>query len=185
MGIFEGRRVVVLDTETTDLDPYNRLAWDIAGVVVEPDGSSRTFQYFVELTEREIERANQESLEVGMFDERYNQYEAMSKRAVAAALADLTKDAVLAGFTIDFDMEVIRNLMHQFGFTPEWDYHLFDVGTYLAGYLRHEPKLTDWKPRQSELGDYYGVTANSAEHTALGDAEYCESIMRAAGLFDE
>lgn len=174
--------VVCLDTETTDLDPYNRVIWDIGMVRRDVDGDYTSKQLFVELSERQIERADPESLEINNFYDRYNAYSALSPANVAHQVNDFCRGAILAGLCIDFDVRTLEDFVRAHGLIPSWDYHILDLRTlatgYLAGVNLNEPVPVFMS--QTDLADTLPVEQQTedSEHTAIGDAEFNASILK-------
>lgn len=174
--------VVVIDTETTSLDPYNRVVWEIGMVKINPDGTTVSKDFQIELNQREIDRANPESLEIGGFDERYNELEALSRRTVANYVRDFTEGCIIANFAVDFDVRNLTDLLHSYDLQPAWDYHLLDLRSLFVGYLTakgHERGFLDWD--QDAFADEFGVATieEGNRHTALGDAEYAAAMLEA------
>lgn len=175
------QRVVIVDVETTSLDPHERVVWDVGLVIREVDGTYTEQQFFVSLTQREIDRANPKSLDIGGFYERYNEYEALSKGTVAHHVQDVTRGALLAGICVDFDAVSLDNLLRSVGLVPEWDYHLVDIRTLAVGYLNGKsPDSVDFPSDQDTVADLLGIDPIEEEdrHTALGDAKFGAAMLR-------
>ena len=170
------RPVVCVDIETTSLDPYDRLAWDIGMVRRSLDGTYDSRQFFVDLTERQIERADSESLDIGGFDERYNSLEALSPRTVASHVFDFTRGAYMAGICVDFDTRTVGDLLHSQNLTPPWDYHIVDLRALVVG-----AHGVGFNQSQDDLADLMNIERQdeSTKHTAIGDAEFNASLLRA------
>lgn len=183
--------VVVVDVETTDLDPHNRLVWDVGMVVLSPDLQfEQEHQFFVELTEREIKRANPESLDIGGFDDRYNVYEALGKNTAAGKVLDITTGNILAGICVDFDAVSLENLLTPLDKRPAWNYHLLDIRTLAIGYVFGGMKGNEnyedviFPLKQDDVARMLGVEpiSENDRHTAIGDARFGAEILRAVLL---
>lgn len=173
-----------VDTETTSLDPHTRVAWDVALIRRNPDGTEKRREFMVELTNREFVAADPTSLEIGGYDDRYDPVEAISKRSAAAIIADLTDGAVLASATPDFDAHGLANILEAAGLQPKWHYKLLDVTTFASGVLLGKQVWTDdtlWPSSLGECIDEFGIdVSNFARHTAMGDAELHMAVYDAA-----
>ena len=121
------RPILVIDTETTSLDYANLVVWEIGITTIHEDltTSSETFQ--VEVSQRELDRADQASLDINGFDERYNEYEAMSRKTMAHLIHEKTKGQTIATVGTDFDTYGLRVLMATAGLVPEWRYQVIDI----------------------------------------------------------
>lgn len=175
------RPVVVIDTETTSLDPYNRVIWEIGMVKITPEGGTDSRDFQVELTQREIDNADPVSLEIGGFDERYNAYSALSRRTVANYVHDYTDGCYVAGICVDFDVRTLTDLLHSHGLQAPWAYHVLDVRTLAVGYLRGKGSSIPFPSTQDNVATELGidVISEAARHTALGDAEYGAAMLLA------
>lgn len=173
-----------VDTETTSLDPHTRVAWDVALIRREEDGTEKRTSFFVELTNREFVAADSVSLEIGNYDERYDPLEAISKRSAAAIIAEYTDGAVLAAATPDFDALGLANILEAAGLQPKWHYKLLDVTTFANGVLLANGEIEAdnlWPSSLGTVAEILGVTTSeTARHTALGDAEYHMDVYDAA-----
>ena len=173
-----------VDTETTSLDPHTRVAWDVALIRREDDGTEKRRQFFVELTNREFIAADSTSLEIGGYDERYDPVEAISKRSAAAIIAEFTDDAVLAAATPDFDAHGLATILEAAGLQPKWHYKLLDVTTFANGVLLAKgipPEDELWPSSLGNVGEWLDVeVSESTRHTAMGDAEYHMAVFDAA-----
>lgn len=170
------RNVVIVDVETTSLDRSNLVAWDVGLVTRTPDGKYSSEQFFVEVTNRELERADIEALDIGNFDERYNGLEAYSKNRAAHSVFDITKGAYFAAVNPDFDAFALTLLLKQAGLEPGWSYRLIDIRTLAVGYyLGMNPgTVYDEFPSLHTVAEMleFDPIAETANHTAIGDAEY-------------
>ncbi len=179
------RDIVVVDVEATDLDPHNRVVWDVGMVKISSEGEIiKEEQFFIELTQRELDRANPESLDISGYDERYNGLEAYSKASAAHRIRDFTEGCYLAGICVDFDAVSLENTLRAANVQPGWDYHLLDIRTFVAGYLHGRGELGTplWSRSQDEIAELVNVDTiqESSRHTAIGDAQYGAAILIAA-----
>lgn len=175
----EAAPVVFIDTETLGLDPDHHPVWDI-GLIL-PDGSEHEWQ--VRLTPREIALAHPKALEIGRFEERYDETKAeMPATAAWMLLRLIPKGAHLAGAVVSFDEERLRRLLWRWDYPVPWHYHLVDVETLAAGFLARDadslPIQPPWK--SEDLSRLVGVEPDQFDrHTALGDARWAKAIYEA------
>ena len=170
-----------VDTETTSLDRHKRVAWEIAMVRREEDGSEKRIEFQMELTNREVNNADPVSLDIGGFDERYDEVAAYSRKTAAALIAEYTHEAILVGRQVHFDADNLSDILEGQGQYPTWNYRLFDVMTLAKGYLLNHDNITNVSDSVVELFDggserlaeWLGVNPSDfASHTAMGDVEY-------------
>jgi DNA polymerase III alpha subunit (gram-positive type) len=176
--------VVVVDVETTSLDSHDRVVWDVGMVKISTEGDIiAEKQFFIELTQRELDKANPESLDIGGYDERFNGLEAYSKATAAHMIKDFTDGCYLAGICVDFDAVSLENTLRAVGLRPGWDYHLLDVRTLAAGYLKAKELSGPlvWGISQDEVAELLNVDTIEEidRHTAIGDAQYGAAILLA------
>jgi hypothetical protein len=163
--------VVFLDTETLGLDPDIHPVWEI-GLIVGP--AEYTWQ--IRPTGRELANAHPKALEIGRFEERYDDGHAYQRPDMARILAKaIPAGAHLAGAVISFDEERLRRFLWAHGQPIPWHYHLVDVEALAAGKVGAVPP---WD--SGELSMAVGVDPQDFDrHTALGDARWAQAIYRA------
>lgn len=152
------------DTETTDIGP-RRLAWELAIIRREPDGTRTEFQAFVEV---DLSDANPYALSVGRFYDRHPLGQWLARGSATAGLivsgpprpeefldghefpstvyltarqASLawcrwTHGCHIVGAVPNFDTEVMAAAVRAAGLTGGHHYHLIDVENLIVGYLR-------------------------------------------------
>ena len=185
---------VWLDTETTDLDPLERRAWEIAAIVRRPGQPDTEYQWFVDVSDLALRHANPKALEVGGFWQRHPQAALVAlplppNHPLAGAnlptvpptgkvvgeyealklVAELTAGrAVVCGSFPAFDTHTLHLRMLAYGIEPTWHYHPDDTPGIARGWLlgRDLPA-----PRKSdEIARACGINPDRYErHTALGD----------------
>ncbi len=171
--------ICFVDTETTSLDPNTRVAWEVALIRREPDGTERKVEFFVELTNRELHLADPESMDIGGFDLRYDPISARSKRTAGLYVSEFTDGAVIIGACPDFDTHNLSILMAAAGLKPNWHHRLVDIRTLAWGYLLcsdsdyviDEEEKAMFPVDGSVMREAFGITIDPEdEHTAMGDA---------------
>lgn len=181
-----------LDTETTGVHEDKRV-WEIAMIRKCEGELTVRKSFFVDVN---IDEADPFGLKVGGFYERhpYGIYlsqmlellpkisdikgDFVSELHAARLVAKFTHGAHLVGAVPNFDAEVLRDLMMEYGLFPSWHYHLIDVEALMVGYLaaRQESVSLPWK--SDDLSRLAGVEppSESERHTAMGDARWAERI---------
>lgn len=158
-----------VDTETTDVGP-RRLAWELAVIRRDPDGTRRELQTFIEV---DLADANPYALRVGRFHERHplgrflaglddlgNGIKAYAdgtpipqgfpdgstvggfvEPSTALALwCRWTHGAHIVGAVPSFDVEVMAAMAREARLLPSHDHHLSCISDLIAGWLRGQGK---------------------------------------------
>lgn len=152
------------DTETTDIGP-RRLAWELAIIRRDPDGTREELHAFIEV---DLSDANPYALSVGRFYDRHplGQWLArgsataglivsgpprpeefldghefpstvyLTARQAALAWCRWTHGCHVVGAVPNFDTEVMAAAVRAAGLIAGHHYHLIDVETLIVGYLR-------------------------------------------------
>lgn len=170
--------LVFLDTETTSLRPDRRV-WE-AAVIVRRDGHPDTeHSWFVLPGHLDLGNADPMSLKIGGFYDRHPHLGGAEQGVAANLEVDvlwqvegLTRGATIVGAVPNFDTEVLGTRMRAHGIMPSWHYHLVDVETLAAGFLRQPPP---WD-FDGLLGAYGLKYDESERHTALGDARMVRDL---------
>lgn len=171
-----------VDTETTSLDPHTRVAWEIAMTRIEPDGERRSIDFQIELTNRELALADNESLDIGGYDERYDPIAAISRRTAVNHVLSFTDGAYLVGRQPEFDEHNLRALVEAAAQTPTWSRRVVNLRHLVMGYaLSGAYDLTANDLEAIDIDFSYSSVVKSlwditntdfALHTAAGDVEY-------------
>lgn len=175
--------LVFLDTETTELNPRTRRAWDVAMIRRETDGEETTYRYFV--TDVDLADANPFSLRVGHFYHRHPIYQvgrqpekgyvSVCEQVAAEEVERVTRGAHLVGAVPSFDAQTLEDMLWRHGLIPAWHHHLIDVETLAAGWTG-QPPLYDSR----ELSATLGIDRSKyAEHTGYGDALWARDLFDA------
>lgn len=149
--------VVIVDLETTGLDPDRHHIWEVAVIVRD----HRTPHYDGEwhyMMRPNLSAADPAALRVGRYYERAPKVLAdplvqayvldrpftahahtpsgpVARMAVAARLAMLLDDAALVGCNPTFDAAFLSRFLRAHGQSPTWHHRLVDVYSLAAGYL--------------------------------------------------
>ena len=156
--------------------------------------------------------ADQESLAVGGYYARHPNGRAAcglsdlgdelySPEDAALFVAHWTHDAaVVIGCTVNFDTETLEPLLRAHDLWPGWDYHILDVTTFAAGWIRGRqlaplPDLAAVEPagwtnldvrppfKSRTIAAALGIVQPADEqHTALGDARLAQRLYDAVTI---
>lgn len=172
--------LVFLDTETTSLR-HDRRVWDIGLIIRTDQGAQREHQWFVDLDDLDLGNADLMSLKIGKFYERHPQARTDTETArhsyvdesdVMEGVEVATRHATVVGAVPWFDTDVLGQRMRANGICPSWHYHLVDVETLAAGYLRKPPPWSF-----DDLLKEFGLAYDEADrHTAIGDARMVRDL---------
>lgn len=180
--------IVVIDTETTGLNPDLHPVWEIAGLrcrLDEDRGTLAIVDYLdiqVELTDFERQNHDPYAQKLTKFDERYDEAMAVTKAGAAmlvldlfgsstSALAPMRERPHIVGAVPSFDalrlgMLIGANSFHMDRLVEPWHYHYVCVENLVAGCSQTLPpwnsddltKMTSVTPQPEEL-----------RHTAMSD----------------
>jgi Exonuclease len=182
--------IVVLDCETTGLDPVLDEVWEFAGIRREGDGTEQELHLFIE---HNVDRCA--GLPPSFRADHAGRWpgDAMAtSRADAAFLIDTflrgkagSSKAHIVGAVPNFDTERLARLLRAYatpnpvGWREPWHYHLVDVENLAVGWLRGQfPDIPLDPPWDSELlSEAVGVSIVPEErHTAMGDVRWAMKI---------
>ncbi|GAA0719417.1 hypothetical protein Drose_05740 [Dactylosporangium roseum] len=165
------------DTETISLHRETRLAWEIAMVRREPDGTETEAEFFI--ADVDLTHADPQSLKFGRFHERYRQQhddrsdadgEYLPEFSAARKVEQMTRGAMLLGGNPAFDDLHLDRLLRRYGLCPSWHYHPWDVTAYVAGALG-VPAGAGLK--SDDISRMIGVDPDAFDrHTAMGDVRW-------------
>lgn len=182
------RKICIVDTETTSLNPDTREAWDIAWQVYNPDTDEveHTGQFFNDV---DVVAADPMSLAMNHFWRRSPQspqYKRLTVNVgdknyvpIAESWVRLwkdTRDCTLAGLVPSFDEHTLRKHFMEHGMLPAWHYKLFDIGTWAAGVLG----LLEASTEAVAAALNVPAVPEDLRHTAAGDVNLTLDILRAA-----
>jgi hypothetical protein len=155
---------VFIDCETTGLDPRRHEVWELALIA---DGREHIWQLPVDES-----KADPKALQIGRYNERRRTPD--DPRAVAEAVAAMTRRHHLAGSGPWFDAAFLGALLERFDMKPPWAYRLIDVEALMAGAL-HARSPWDVEAMSVALG----VPVAPERHGALSDARWARDVYEA------
>jgi len=154
-----------IDLETTGLNPFRHEIIEIGCIVTNPELEIIEEIEFKVKAER-MEDADPVSLKINQYDPA--QWEdAMSLAEAMTILSEKTKDCVMVGQNVAFDLGFLEGAFHKTGIQNGMHHHVLD--TFAIGWakLQKESSLVNFS--LYELCSYFGIK-NERAHTALADA---------------
>lgn len=166
--------LVYVDTETLGLHP-DAPVWEFAAIRVFESGQVDDVQFCINhIAGGWLDQLSEPFL--SDYLKRYRHEDALDQRSAAAMIWLVTRDAHIVGAVPNFDTERLAKLLHRFGITPEWHYHLIDVENVVVGYLAAKGELLTPPWKSDDLSLAIGVDPQQFKrHTAMGDAEWCKA----------
>lgn len=158
------RPVVLLDTETTDLEPGEDRGEMLEIALADIHG--RTLLE-TKLLPRHIETANSKALEINGYDEEVWAKEAVTFESIAQEVADHMSGAVLIGQNPFFDRKFIMYELNRLGINT-WgvSYHMIDTATLVYEHLTPPCGSISLDWACCALG-----ISNEGAHTAMADVQ--------------
>lgn len=160
-------RVIIVDVETSGLDPEQHVVLEVAAIDLSDTGEGISF--VPDHPNEWVRNADPVALSVNKYFERRvfdEQLTNMETRVHLRQLSQMLEQATVAGSNPSFDVTFLRSLFaeHKVPF-PRIHHRLLDLSPYAAGALKLGTRLPGLA-RVCELLD----VDNTAPHTALGDA---------------
>lgn len=182
--------IVVVDVETTGLDPLKHRIWEAGAISRTPGQDDIRWRAYVDLhhlrqagQDLSQDGPNAKALSVGRFHERHPQIASAvvgngegaflrSESEIARVYANLfgtSGDVILAATNPWFDAAFLRALLDRHDFTDvRWSYRLLNISDYAAGAMGLLPGTYGG----DDLLDVYSIEPDPAtRHTALGDCD--------------
>lgn len=170
------RPVIVVDVETSGLDPEHHSVLEIAAVPLNTlDGDGLVFTPAVPVDW--LGEADFDALSLNRYFERrlwQDEYSQADTEASLQDLGELLDGAIFAGANPAFDVAFLRPLFAEYGMDfPQIHYRLLDLAPYAAGALGLGTDL----PGLARVCELLDLT-NPGPHTALGDAQVTAEAFR-------
>lgn len=158
------RAIVVVDTETTGLDPDRHEVCEVAWLRVGTPGSGAGL--FV--PPHSLIGADPEALRINGYAKRLASLPVDASYATTRFLHGALSGNTLAGSSPAFDAAFLAGLFRRAGLDPRpWHHRLLDLSAYAAGVLGLDPAAL---PGLSDVCERLGVPRPEPKHTALADA---------------
>jgi DNA polymerase III epsilon subunit-like protein len=191
------RPVIIVDTETTGLDPERHEIWEI-GTINRSSGREHQWRMKPDLS-----KADPQALSVGRYYERtsgmcgkcrpdraYDLVSPYAKSAdpewscppvLAAEVARLLDGAILVAANPALDAGFLSAFLRANGEAPTWHYRLRDIGSMAHGFLMHNQAKYEGLPLDSSTDTYaelLGVDSAAFDrHSALGDCRLAGAML--------
>lgn len=169
------RHLVVLDCETTGLDPNIHVPIEIAAINVDTE---EVLSFVPYLSPDKLAQADPDALRINRYFERGVYKQALTHQATVDMyrnLWDFLRGNTLAGANPRFDAAMLMAAAGN-GLAEPWHYRLADVSAYVAGALgRYPASLGGLRDCCERLG-----VTNDVEHSALSDAKATVKCFRIA-----
>ena len=160
------KKIVVLDVETTGLDPTRHEMLQIGAIVVDPITMEHVASVDIEVQPEHLQTADPKALEINHYHPGCRKNEKKLRHALILT-SRIIKDATLCGHNIKFDLGFLEAGYKECGLRmPKMDYHTIDTAS-LAWPLYQAGKIESLS--LSSLAGYLGIT-HSFAHDAFHDA---------------
>lgn len=171
------RHLIVVDLETTGLDPSVHVPIEVAAVNVD---TGEVVAFVPHLYPEDLGRADKDALRINRYFERgvYKQMlDPESTEKSWARLWNMLKDNTLGGANPRFDAEILMRhpWRHE---TEPWHHRLADISSYVAGARGRDATEL---PGLAECCELLGVV-NQEPHSAMGDVYATVDCFRKAAL---
>lgn len=187
------RRRLIVDVETTGLDPELHEIWELAVIELPLPGVTEATTEYLWRIKPDLTAADPGALQVGRFYERTRHMPVSSRDGVynlarppfmdcpswsapgplALAIARLLDGATLIAANPAFDAGFLAQLLRDNKQAPAWHYRLRDIGSMAHGYLNGLGNRRAGPPADASTDDFaraLGVDPDRFErHSALGD----------------
>lgn len=179
----KARNIAFTDTETGGLDPYKTPILELAVVVTTPDASKILEEWCTKIWPVDLSTCESEALRVNKFEERGGQStwekEGISLEAAIQKFDTMTKECVIAGHNVKFDLDYLKEAYIKVGRyrsvnnanpTPlmSADYHTIDTCSVVWPFLIKDPELRTIS--MDSIRKALGWTT-AGSHSALTDAK--------------
>ncbi|PJE23629.1 MAG: hypothetical protein CK431_10255 [Mycobacterium sp.] len=167
------RHLVVVDIETTGLDPDRHVPIEVAAINVD---TGEVLHFVPWLDPMKLADADHDALRINRYFER-GAYRTMLDQSTTSQqyqrLWEMLRGNTFAGSNPRFDAQMLERAT---GYVPSWHYRLADVSAYVAGALRIYPaNLKGLHDCCASLS-----VVNDEAHSALADAKATAECFRKA-----
>jgi DNA polymerase-3 subunit epsilon len=167
------RHLVVVDIETTGLDPQNHVPIEVVAINVD---TLETLHFVPFVDSMQLACASFDALRINRYYERGVYRDMLSHDQTQEKyhqLWDMLRGNTFAGSNPRFDAQMLEVAT---GWAPSWHHRLADVSSYVAGALHMYPaELKGLEDCCKSLS-----VVNTEPHSALGDAQATAECFRKA-----
>lgn len=163
--------IVVVDTETTGLDPDNDPIWEVAAA--RADGTT-TAHWFLPI---DVGRVSDWVREHTGICERYDLANLTPIPQFLDEFEAYVSGAHLAGNVVSFDAERIGRLYRHAGRKEPWHYHLIDVEAVAVGWLLARGRTIHLPWNSRLISEAVGITVPVGLHDAMVDALWALDVL--------
>lgn len=154
------KEIVFLDIETTGLEHYHKI-FEVAII-----GKDFVYEQLVQIPPEQMEFADPVALEITSFSER-DFSGAITQRQLAIELADLLKNKIIVAHNVNFDCNMIEELLFNHGIN--YSFHNRKIDT-IAIAFEHLSVIGLHSLSLSAIRTFFGWSQEHA-HSALSDAK--------------
>ena len=153
-----------VDLEMTGLDENIHEIIEIAVIIYNQKEDKIIKEWETKVSPINLETADQKAIKINGYINNPGLYSAGLKSSLIK-FNSLTKDCIIIGQNIDFDLRFIKKNMSDFGIEPHFDFRKLDLMS-LAWWLVKDTDIPGLSLKK--LCDHFGIT-NVGEHSALID----------------
>ena len=167
--------LLFLDLETTGLSPFVHEILEVAAIRTTPDAFTIKEVYTARMFPERLDVSQPEALKLNGYNAaEWSRELCEQPHIVAERLAVLSKDAMLVGQNVSFDMSCVDALLFKLrmGFGP-WSKYEIDIAS-IAWPLVQAKRIES--PSLVNIANFLGLKLGEPRHRALADAEYARSV---------
>lgn len=169
-------KIAVIDTETTGLDPNVHEILEMAAIIYDPATDQILKQWSRKAAPRNIKTASDYALEINGYKQAPHSYQD-SISDVAKEFYDITKDCILLGQNIQFDINFIEKCYKEFNVAKEVHRHRKLELTSIVWPIMKDTDVDSLS--LVKLCEHFGVS-NEGNHRALPDCHRTLEVYRCA-----
>jgi len=177
MSTFLNKPLVILDGEFTSLDPLKQEVIEIGAIKVDQRTMTILDRFEEKIIPTHIESADADSLRVNGYTAESWQ-DAISMKEAFTKLATFvgSERATFGGWNVTLDWTFIAMAFRELHIENPFDYHVFDIRSVAAEYLKNESSLQ--KITLSTTSEFLGLPPEPIPHRAVNGAECAYQILK-------